>query len=231
EPTGSPRFDRYFKERDTLTTTSRNEKLIAMGLDPKRPVIFVVMPLESERFMFGSTDLTSYEYRDYLRSLQALKGSIQEIQYILKFRSLSQLEAYRSFIEELFPNGDVATEHGDMFSLALLSDMVISSFSTSVCECIMARKPVVLYPLKATDTYFYEAHKDGVMSVPFLTESSGVPTREIIEVTHKLLNDKIFYAEAVKRGEQYLSENFTFTGDAAQKVADFLRVTSLPPQR
>ena len=202
-----------------------------MGLDPKRSVIFVVMPLESDRFMFGSTDLTSYEYRDYLRSLQALKGSIPEIQYILKFRSLSQLETYRSFLEELFPNGDVVMEHGDMFSLALLCDVVISSFSTSVCECIMARKPVVLFPLKETDTYFYEAHKDGVMSVPFLTESSGIPINEVIEVTRKLLTDKTFYTGVVKKGERYLAENFTFTGDATQKVADFLRVTSSPPHR
>jgi hypothetical protein len=231
QPTGSPRFDRYFKERDALTHTDRDEKLTAMGLDPKRPVIFVIMPLESDRFMFGSTDLTSYEYRDYLRSLQLLKGSIPEIQYILKFRSLSQLETYRSFIEELFPNGDVAMDHGDMFSLALLGDVVISSFSTSVCECIMARKPVVLYPLKETDTYFYEAHKDGVISAPFLTESSGIPINEVTEVTRKLLTDKTFYTDAVKKGERYLEENFTFTGDAAQKVTDFLRATSLPPQR
>lgn len=228
-PTGSPRFDRYYSERDALTSEARNEKVIALGLDPRRPVICVVMPAESE-FMLGSTDLSSYEYQGFIRSLADIKKTIPEIQFILKFRSSGLCEKYRASIRTVLPS-DALLEHGDAFPLVLLSDFVYACFSTLVSECIMARKPVILFPLKKGDSYFYEAHKDGVLSVPLLDESSGIPTKEVIDVTQRLINDTTFYADAVQKGQTYLSRNFTFTGRATQEVAECLRSVSAPPKR
>jgi len=228
-PTGSPRFDRYVIERNALTPSERNQKLIAMGLDSRRPVIFVAMPVEVE-FTLGSTDLLSYEFRDFIQSLKKVKEAFPEIQYILKFRSAASCEKYKSCISEILSD-DIIFRHDDAFPLVLLSDFVYACFSTMVSECIMARKPVILFPLKRVDTYFYEAHKDGVIPTLLIDEKSGIPTGEVIEITKKLINDKIFYADAVKRGERYLAENFTFAENTTQNVVDLLRTITLPPDR
>ncbi len=225
--TGSPRFDRYVTERDAVNPEIRDKKLIALGLDPKRPVIFVVMPAELHGCMFGTTNLLSYEYREYLQSLRDIKEALPEIQYIFKFRSHALLDVYSDYAHTLFPEGGISLQSGDPFPLILLSDFVYSCFSTLASECIMGRKPVILFPLKASDAYFYEAHKDGIISVPRINEKIGLPVQEVIAVSRKLINDKTFYIDAVKKGEQYLSENFTFTGDAAKQVADFLQTVSI----
>lgn len=230
-PLGSPRIDRYFKERDTFTMKDRERKLLELGLDPKRPVILVIMVSENIGFPLGATDLTSYEFRDFLLSLLNVRKAIPASQFILKFRSPSQYEMYREYVEEMFPTEGITAQYGEVFSFVPLSDFVYSPFSTAAVECLMGRKPVILFPLKVGEKYFYEAHKDGTVTVPLLTAETRVPLQEVILVTRKLIYDKKFYTDSVERGKKYLSENFTFTGNAALRVADFLRKAPLPKGR
>jgi hypothetical protein len=229
--TGSPRFDRYFTERDSLTPTMRDQKLAALGLDPKKPVVFVVMPEASNQLEFAAFTFSGYECRDFILALREIKTARPDLQFILKFRAASQREIYESYIREVLPKEGVVLEDSDPFSLLLLSDFVYSCFSTLLCECIMGRKPVVLFPLKEGDTYFYEAFKDGVITVPLLKENSPMPVKEVLEVTDRLIHDKDFYEQSVQKGQEYLEENFTFKGDASKRVADFLRNAKLPQRR
>jgi len=227
--TGSSRFDRYIGLRESFTPEDRDRALREKGMDSTKPVIFVVVP--QEYLELTPYAISSYEFRDFILSLRDIHKAISNAQFLLKFRSKAQMEFYRSYVQEVFSEGGVVLESGDAFPLVLLSDLVYSCFSTLASESIMAKKPVVLFPLKKGDTYFYDSHKDGIVSVPLLDEVSGVPTQAVIDVTRRLITDKTFYTDAVKRGERYLAENFTFTGDAAQKVVSYLRSTSLPPKR
>ena len=218
---GSPRFDRYIGLRDApVFSSERSQILASKGLDSRKPIVFVVVP--EEYIELTPYAISSYEFRDFLIALRDIRKEVPDLQYMLKFRSQTQLEFYRAYIQELFPEGSIAMEFGDAFPLLLLCDFVYSGFSTLVSECIMGRKPVVLSFLKKGDTYFYEAHKDGIISVPLLDETSGIPVKEIVKVTRELITNKAFYADAVKKGERYLAENFTLTGDAAQRVANIL---------
>jgi hypothetical protein len=229
--TGSPRFDRYFVERDALASLDLDKKVSSLGLDPKKPVVFVVVPSEDSAHLLGSVDMTSYEFRDFFLSLEDIRKAIPELQLILKFRSLSQFKAYGEYVKGIFSSEGVVMEHGDAFPLILSSDFVYSPFSTLVSEAIMARKPVVLFPLKLADVHFFNSHKEGVLPTHQLNTSEAVPVSEVVEITHRLIRERDFYENAVKEGQQFLAENFTFTGDAAKLVANFLRVAKLPENR
>jgi hypothetical protein len=226
--TGSPRFDRYYTERDTLTKEERDKKICEMGLDPKRPIVFVVMQEESNHLELAASSFSSYECRDFIDSLKVIRDAIPELQMILKFRSPGQRAIYEDYIAKTLPREGIVLKDGDAFSLLLLSDLVYSCFSTLLNECIMGRKPVILYPLKKGDTYFYDAHKDGVLTVPLLADSQPLPTREVIEYTKKLINNKEFYRESVEKGQTYLKNNVLFTGDAATRVATLIRTATKP---
>jgi hypothetical protein len=229
--TGSPRFDRYFVERNALTSLERDEKIASLGLDPNRPVAFVVVPSEDSTHLLGSVDMTSYEFNDFFLSLEDIRKAIPELQLILKFRSLSQFQTYGEYVKEIFSSEGIVMEYGAAFPLILLSDFVYSPFSTLVSEAIMARKPVVLFPLKLADIHFFNSHKDGVLPMRLLDTGEAVPVAEVVDITHRLIREKDFYKEAVQKGQQFLAENFTFTGDAAEQVANFLRAAEVPKTR
>ncbi len=222
-PTGSPRFDRYIREREHTGPDERAAGLRTLDLDPEKPVALVIMQEETPHLALGAPAFDSYEFRDFALALRNIQKQIPGLQYILKFRSAALQEKYRPYLEELFTDGGAVPASGDAFPLVLASDFVYACFSTLASECLMARKPTILFPLKKGDTYFYNAHKDGMLTVPLIDDASGLPVREVIEVTQKLIGDKAFYAEAVRKGERYLAENFTFDGRAADRVADFIR--------
>jgi len=231
QPVGSPRFDCYLDERDALTSEVREKKLIELGFDPHRPVVFVVVQEQNSGLVLGPSGFSSYELCAFIESIRGIQKTIPEIQFILKFRSAAQLELYKDFITQALPHTSFTLQCGDPFPLVLLSDFVYSCFSTLASECIMARKPVLLFPLKAGDTYFYNAHKGGIVPVPLVTEETGLPVQEVIDVTQKLINDTEFYTSMVVKGEKYLSSNFTFTGDAAKRTADFIEGATVPKDR
>ncbi len=229
ELTGSPRFDRYVVERDAMTHEKRSATLSALGLDPSKPTVFVVMQEATQRLMLAAAGFTPYEMRDFIFALRDIMDAVPGLQFLLKFRSHGEQEKYEAIVREAFPDGTaVALAHGDAFPLLLACDVAYTCFSTMASECIMGRKPVVLFPLKEGDTYFYDAHKDGMLTVPFLNDRNPPPVKEVAALTRKLIGDQTFYAEAVKKGERYLADNFTFDGQAARRVAEFLRNTAPP---
>lgn len=224
--TGSPRFDRYFSERDAMSKEERDRKVAGLGLDPKRPVITVIMTNETTGLSLGPSSFNSYEFRDILRALRDIQANIPGAQYILKFRSAGDLNKYKTYVEELFTAGDTALDCGDAFSAILLGDFVYSCFTTVAGEVLMGRRPMVLFPLEKGDDYFYKSMQDGAFMVPFPSEQDGLKTAEVVEVSKRLINDPAFYKEAQERGERYLAENYTFKGDSTKRVADFLRAAS-----
>ena len=224
--TGSPRFDRYFTERDATSKEERDRKVAGLDLDPSRPVITVIMTNEVSCLSLGPSSFNSYEFRDIMRSLRDVQAGIPGAQYILKFRSAGDLNKYKPYVEELFTAGGIALDCGDAFSAMLLGDFVYCCFSTTAGEVLMARKPMILFPLEKGDDYFYKSMQDGAFMVPFPSEQDGLKTAEVVEISKRLINDPAFYKEAQERGERYLAENYTFKGDSTGRVADFLRAAS-----
>ncbi len=229
-PTGSPRFDRYIPEREAYTEAMRRELLEQLKLSAQKPVVCVIMPTESTGSVLGSVDFSSYEFRDFVRALKDIQTQVPHVQYILKFRSPEQLARYRTYVEGVMGQ-DVALVSGDAFPFVLASDIVYTCFSTLAVECLIAKKPVILFPLKLGDIYFYNAHKDGALAMPLLGSGEAIPTTEIAAVTQRLLQDDTYYTEVVARGQRYIAENFTVTGDAAQQVAAFVERAASPVKK
>lgn len=227
-PTGSPRFDRYLPEREAYTTAMRTALLWSLNLSADKPVVCVVMPTESLGCVLGTVDFSSYEFRDFILALKEIQTQVPHMQYILKFRSPGQLASYRQYVEGVLGTEDVAFVSGDAFPFVLASDIVYSCFSTLASECLIAKKPVVLFPLKMGDIYFFDAHKDGTIAMPLLGNGEDIPVAEVVAVTQRLINDKAYYGEEVARGQQYLAENFTLEGDAAKRVAAFVEMAKVP---
>jgi hypothetical protein len=171
----------------------------------------------------------SYEFRDIIKALHDAQKNIPGAQLLIKFRSPQTLAKYGPYFREVFGDADIAMVYGDLFSFVLLSDFVYCCFSTGAGEVLMARKPMILFPLEEGDDYFYELMRGGAFIVPFPSEKEGIPTEEVVRISRQLIEDPVFYKEAVQKTEQFLKENYVFTGDSSQRVADFLRHVSLPP--
>ena len=215
-PVGSPRFDRYFTEHEALTPESRDAQVRTLGLDPKRPVVFVVMP--EEVVQLTPYCFSSYEFRDFLIALREVKQRLPEIQFILKFRYITP--SYRECAEEVLPHDAALVDARDPYTLALLSDVVYSGNSTLVIETLIAKKPVVLFPLKSGDVYFKAAYQDAVIPVDTLDE--------VVAATKKLIETPEYAAAVVEKGTSFLHKNFAFDAHSADRVATFIRSLSLP---
>ena len=212
--TGSPRFDHYISQRDSLTSEERSAKIVFLGLDPSHPIIFSVV--QEELIQLMPYALSSYEVRDYFHTIKKISDSIPNVQFILKFRSASLAAYYRPYCEKLFSDCKIyfaITE--DPYKLSLLSTIAYSCYSTLAVETLVGGRPVLLYPVKTSDVFFKEALEDGMIKISSIDE--------LHQITKQLLSDPAYYAEQVERGKEFIKNNFTFDDGASARIASLIQ--------
>lgn len=212
-PIGSPRFDNYML-RPALSPLVRNEQIGTLKLIPEHPVIFVAFPAEIPDLYYVC--FSSYECIEFLRNLRKIKDAIPNVQFILKFRAGSLTSVYRQYIGEIFPDGGVyVAEYEDPFSLVLLSDIIFSGQSTLFYEGMIARKPVLLFPLKVDDASFRERHKKVSLLVP--------TPDTLIATVRSLIEDRSFREKIINCEQTFLKEEYSFNGKASERLVEFLQ--------
>jgi CDP-glycerol glycerophosphotransferase (TagB/SpsB family) len=157
----------------------------------------------------------SYELRDYFRELREILDALPAAQAIIKFRSKKVADRYEDYIIETLPAGRFVISYSDAFSMILLADIVCSPFSTMIYEGLLGKKPVVLYPVKKTDTYCRSEYEKGALPVS--------SPDELVKSIGTLIEDEGAYAAAVQKGQHFLENNYSFDGQASERLADILR--------
>ena len=211
---GSPRFDSYASR--TMSPISRTKMLNELELDPARPVVFCGMPADSEGWYFTFFD--SYEVAAYIRYLRELQVLWPQVQFICKFRQwgVTPLRYILEYAKLVFVEGGAAfvEKSQDVFGLILLSDAVFAGNSTLTYEAMIARRPVVLTPLKEHDVYI--KRELGPFTLPHN------PPLEQIETLKRLFSDKLFYENRLST-QNALLEKYAFDGKSSERIAKLLQ--------
>ncbi len=210
-PIGSPRFDAYLQNL-ALSQAERVAHIRRFGLDPEKMIVVVAFPTEGPNSLY--MDFYPHECAAYIRELRALYDAVPDIQLILKFRPGSMTTLYQRFISEVFPDGGIACVDGDAFPVLRLADVVMVGNSTMMFEALIAEKALVLYPVKAYDTYFRARFKDagvGAASYAALVDAM----RALVQPVHR--------QEVAERGKEFLRREYAFDGHSSERLAAFLR--------
>ncbi len=214
-PIGSPRFDHYVHEHDTLAQ-NRIECLIGLGLDHARPTVFVAVPFPGAYPLLFS----SYQVADFFNTFRNIQKKMPELQFIFKFRLGSFSPFYRDDIHNLFTDGGVVvTDTKDFLSLIVASDIACTGSSTLMYEIMLGERPMILFPWQKWDTY--------TLGVYSRAASVAFDVKELLAFLRQLLN-KDEAEKAVKRQNNFLSENYSFDGHAPERMASLLREKLLP---
>lgn len=214
-PIGSPRFDHYVHERDSLAQ-NRTECLAEMGLDPARPTVFAAVPYAGAFALAFS----SYQVADFFKVFRNAQREIPELQFIFKFRPGDFSPFYQKYIGELFTDGGaVSTNMKNFLPLIMASDIACTGRSTVMYEIMLGGRPVILFPWQKWDTYALDAYKRAV--------PAALDEKELITLLRQLLN-KNESKKAVERQNTFLSENCRFDGHAPERMTALLREKLLP---
>lgn len=207
---GSPRFDHYVRERDRMKE-DRAECLTKIGLDPAQPVVFVAVPFAGSNPLL----LSSYQVAAFFKDCRYLQEHIPGLQFIFKFRPGSFSRFYREYFSEVFTNGGVVgTDTSDFLPLIVASDMALTGRSTLMYEIMLGRRPVILYPWQKWDTYTLNLYN---RAAPMAENKE-----ELLRLSKQLL-DKQEAEKAVVRQDSFLSNNYSFDGNAPDRMAAMLR--------
>ena len=218
---GSPRFDHY--ETTPLSGLERTTRLRSMGLDPHAPVVLFVVPGEATTVF--PPQVSSYESADIFHTLRSAREQVPDIQFIFKFRSRFLQSSHRRYLSELFPEGCFLAEHEDLFSLVRLSDAVLVGHSTALYEAMIGGKPIVQWPLRASDRDF----------LGFYDSFAPRPASEVelASALSRVAHDEAYRAELIGKENAFLrSGGYHFDGTASERMAAFLREDLEPdPQK
>ncbi|GEM_PF-1627948 len=212
-PIGSPRFDHYVHERDSLAK-NRAECLTGLGLDPGRPTVFVAVPFPGPYPLL----FNSYQVADFFKVLRAEQKKMPELQYIFKFRPDGSSSRYEYYIRELFSDGGtVVTSTKDFLPLIISSDIACTGRSTLMFEIMLGERPMILFPWQRWDTPEIYRHMGPI----------AFNEKELSALLRRFL-DADEAGQAVKRQNLFLSENYSFDGHAPERMAALLREKLLP---
>lgn len=212
---GSPRFDHYVRERDSLAP-DRAATLQKLGLDPEKPTVFAAVPFAGA-FPLA---LSSYQVAEFLKAFRVAQKEMPGLQVIFKFRPNGLSSFHRDYIGELFEEGGVAlTDTSNFLPLIIASDVAVTGRSTLMYEIMLGGRPMVLYPWLQWEKYDLELFN---RAVPVAWNA-----KELSELVRQLLN-KDEVEKAIERQKAFLSEHFSFDGHAPERMIDLLREKLLP---
>ncbi len=209
---GSPRFDRYV-DTSPLSTLERAQYLKDIGLDPARPVVLIGAPEDHNMLIPHAFD--SYENANFFSVLAEVQKALPNIQVLFKFRSHIGLALRAEYIDALFEGKNYAIVSDDLFFRIQICDVVLSSNSTVMYETVIAKKPLVLFHWRKTDSYAIDVY---TQAAPIFFS-----TDELTVVLRRILSDSSYSQELVEKGRQFLKKNYSFDGHASQRTAQLLR--------
>ena len=212
---GSPRFDHYVHERDSLVN-DRARTLSDIGLDPSKPTVFAAVPYPGAYPLL----FNSYQVADFFNAFRTAQKEIPGLQCIFKFRSGCYTPLYRDHIRDVFADGGaVGTDTKDFLPLIVASDVACSGNSTLMFEIMLGERPMILFPWLKWDTHTLELY---TRAAP-----AALDAGELTTLLRKLL-DTNEAEKAVNRQNTFLAESYSFDGHAPERMADLLREKLLP---
>lgn len=210
---GSPRFDQYINNL-SIGIKKGKELMLKMGLDIKRPILFVAVPF-SETY---ASAIDSYQLIDFFETIHKVQEKTPDLQILFKCRGPKWISVTKEYLNKLFTLDWVITGDEDIFPILCASDAVICNNSTIIYQAVLAKKPLVLHPWKHFDSYhakIYAPH------IPLIYSSI-----EAIEILHRIFTDPSYCDELLAKQEEFLSE-YSFDGKSSERVAELLKKLSM----
>lgn len=209
---GSPRFSQYVPALPSLET-KRVDVLCKLGFDPARPVVLVVVPKEGMTLKLASWTPDSYDVGHVFEACAEAARVLPSAQFLFKFRFKGYWSQHERYLKRLFPQGNYAVSEADLFSMIAVSNVVVTGFSTTMYETMMAKKPLVLYPWKP-DTYHNHIYGE---IAPILYDQPS-----FIADLSTVLNDERARLARTQSGECFLREYCALDGRSVDRMTRLL---------
>lgn len=206
---GSPRFDVYKTMRD---------KDIPARVSAKPFIIACVVPA-----ILPHSWSDSYEIVEYLSTVASAVAQIPNVLVILKLRpGPDNEEFYRMTIEHAFASVPHKIAHYEPFiDVCAEADALVVIYSTTVLEALISGKPVIY---NGTLEYHEVLGKE-------LSEYAAAGalvmanTKDELSMSLRLLaQEPERRALLVEKADAFMKRNYSFDGNASQKLADAVRV-------
>ena len=211
---GSPRFDRYFTQKDN----NQNIEVLQtnLNIDPSRPVILLIVPA----IIDPTEGFYAYNLIKIFRILAKLQDKIPNVQILLKLRPIKEKEEFfQKVIAEIFKENAIIAQYENMEELIRLSDVVLSYESTVIIEAMIIGKPVVI---------FYHTMMGKGVSPFELFEKAGAiriahTPEELLAHTHSLISDDKARKDLVENADTFLKKNYRFDGKSSDRIIRILK--------
>lgn len=206
---GSPRLDRYSRNISSFLK-EREKTLRVIGLDVARRVVMIAVPLEQAGLY--ALNFSSYDIAAFFQEVRNVRRTMPEVQFLFKFRQRNCGRHHRTYLSELFPEGDIAIAEGDSCPLIGASDCVVSGNSTIMYEAMISGRPLILYPWKKWDYHL------GMYSAVAPYVQSGA---ELADILKRIFSDKPYAREMVEK-EHLFTKQHAFDGRSVERMIAFL---------
>lgn len=205
---GSPRFDKYTNKYAQGVEVGR-QFLAQLGLDTSRPVLLIAVPHSASLVVH----LDSYQLAEFIESIRNVQNKIPGLQVLFKFRQEKHIGLMREYLQGLFKGDMAITGNTDIFSLLCASSAVVCNLSTTIYEAVLAKKPLVVYPWKAFDTYNAPIY---AQEIPL-----AYTAEEAIASISRIFTETSYRDELMKKQEEFLKK-YSFDGRSSERVAKLL---------
>lgn len=209
---GSPRFDEY--------KTMRERPLSAV-----RPftIAFIIPAVLPQSWS------DTYEVREYIRGIARATAAIPNAVALCKLRPQeSDGEFYRKVIAAAFGDTPFRIEqYKSLVDAIAESDVVVTIYSTTVLEGLISGRPLVyngsLEYHRVLANEFLPYAQAGAMAITITQE-------ELKQTLTALAADEDLRKVFVKNADAFMRENYSFDGNASERLAGKIRKLVKPPQ-
>ena len=205
-PIGSPRFDAYRSLRERRKR-KKGEKFVIACVAPA---------------LLPDSWSDSYEIVAYYEHLAGAVAYIENVEVEIKLRPMSPDEVFfREAIARAFKNiPHRIAQWESMIKVIERADAIVSIYSTTVLEALISGRPVIY------DGFMKMHHLLGKELIPY--EDAGAlvrvqTTEELVEALTRYERYPDEVRQQVENAESFMNANYSFDGDASERLAAFLR--------
>lgn len=207
---GSPRFDAYIQ--DAQKATAQKKESSTLTILSNTPTMDI-----AERY-------GTYSIEEYFKTLGGAIRGIPNARLVVASRSTSVRAA---FSEEARTRGFAGVKYENVGTTPLpelfrQADIFVCSYSTVVYEALLYRLPIIIAafaPVEKMMADFHFSHfaKAGALLIAHSPE-------ELTDMLQRLSADSDARARMSAAGLEFMQENFSFDGHAAERIATQVRV-------